>query len=171
MRIVLTGFMGAGKTTVGRELSRLLRWPFVDLDEEIERRAGQTIREIFETQGEAQFRQLERQELERALQSDSVVVAAGGGTLAQPANLDWVSRLALVIWIKPEFSVMARRIASGRKRNRPLFRDELSAWKLYQERLPSYGRADLTVEVAAEEVPASVARRIVGLLQERRCNI
>lgn len=171
MKVVLTGFMGAGKTTVGRELARLLGWPFVDLDEVVERRTGKTIREIFESHGEAHFRQLEREAMEQALRKDPVVIAAGGGTLAQEANFQLASRSALVVWIKTDFSILAQRVAAGKKEDRPLFRDEVAAWKLYQERLPSYRRAHVTVEVVADESSTSVAQRIVGLLRSRSCSI
>lgn len=168
-KIFLTGFMGAGKTTVGRELARNLRWPFLDLDEEVERERGCTVREIFEREGEPIFRQLERRALEACLHRDRTVVAVGGGTFASPENLDLVRRTGWIVWIKPEFSVMARRIVGGAKADRPLFRNEQAAWELYVSRLPSYRQADLTVEVAQNETPAEVAARIALQLRERRC--
>jgi shikimate kinase len=171
MKVVLTGFMGAGKTTVGSELARFLGWPFVDLDEVIERRTGKTIREIFESHGEAYFRQLEREVFEQALRKDPVVIAAGGGTLTQEANFQLAFRSALVVWINTGFSLIAQRVAAGKKEDRPLFRDEVTAWKLYQERLPTYRRAHLTVDVTADESSSSVALRIVGLLRSRSCSI
>ena len=86
MRIYLTGFMGCGKTTVGRLLARRLGAPFVDLDDEVERRAGMTVREIFERQGEPAFRQMEAEALRGTLALPDVVVAMGGGTMAFEAN-------------------------------------------------------------------------------------
>ena len=77
MRIYLTGFMGCGKTTVGRRLAQRLGVPFVDLDEEIERRAGMTVRQIFEQQGEPAFRQMEAEALRGTLALPDVVVATG----------------------------------------------------------------------------------------------
>ena len=79
MRIYLTGFMGSGKSTVGRLLAARLGFPFLDLDEDIERRAGMRVREIFELHGEPVFRRMEREALEATAALPDVVVATGGG--------------------------------------------------------------------------------------------
>src|SRR5579871_2358329 len=86
--IALTGFMAAGKSTVGRALAGLLNWRFIDLDSEIERAEGQTIREIFARRGEAAFRRLESETLRAILAgaSRAAVIALGGGTFVQPQN-------------------------------------------------------------------------------------
>lgn len=171
MRMVLTGFMGAGKTTVGRRLSELTAMPFVDLDERIESRFGATVREIFEREGEAAFRAAEREELGRALDPDPVIVATGGGTLTFAENLELARGRGLVIWLHPNFATLVRRVGGIGKRDRPLFRDEASAFALYRERLPAYGGADLKVEISAEESVEEVANRVRLLLRERGCSI
>src|SRR5258708_5374045 len=91
--IALAGFMGSGKTTVGSFLARQLAWRFVDLDARIEEASGLRITEIFDRLGEPAFREIEREQLEQALgqaavQSTPMVLALGGGTYAQPANLE-----------------------------------------------------------------------------------
>jgi shikimate kinase len=171
MRVVLTGFMGAGKTTVGRRLSELAGVPFIDLDERIERRFGASVREIFARQGEPAFRAAERQELERALAPDPSVVATGGGTLTFPANLELARERGLVVWLHPTFATLARRVGGLGKSDRPLFRDEEQAFALYRERLSAYAGADLTVDVGAEESIDEVAGRLRLLLKERGCSI
>src|SRR5579864_9418816 len=93
--VALTGFMGAGKTTVGRALADLLKWRFVDLDSEIESRYGQSIPEIFAARGERRFRELEAEALRSVLEQPTgpAVIALGGGTFVQPENADLLRRV------------------------------------------------------------------------------
>lgn len=170
MRVVLTGFMGAGKTTVGRLLAERLGWQFVDLDQEIESRVGRSIREIFERDGEAGFRRVERELLVEALTMDPVVIAAGGGTLTFPENLEWARSQAMVVWVNPDFATLARRIGGTGKLDRPLFRDESGALALYRDRLPAYALSDLRIDVAPEERAEEVAARIALRLTEAKCS-
>lgn len=162
MRLFLTGFMGAGKTTVGRHLAARLGREFVDLDEEVERRAGMSVRRIFETLGEPEFRRLEAEELQRAAARDEVVVATGGGTVCFPANARLLRAQGITVWLNPSFATLGARIGAGSKEDRPLFRNETQALALYRQRLPAYrAAADLAVEVGPAEAAEEVAARIV----------
>jgi len=171
--LCLAGFMGSGKTTVGRQLAQQLGWRFLDLDERIEERAGAKISEIFERLGEAAFRDLEFEQLNRALTEGAAaavptIIALGGGTFAQPRNLEALRatckpedapRDGFVIWLDcPVEQLFARCVTMG---NRPLFRDEISFRKLYEERLPFYRMADFRVDGGGE--PRAVAERIIAL--------
>lgn len=173
MRILLTGFMGAGKTTVGRMLATRLGVPFRDVDEMVEERAGQSVRELFERAGEAEFRRLELAAFADACALDPVVVALGGGTLSQPEGYERARACGLVVWLNPPFAVIARRIGALGKVDRPLFRDELAAFDLYRQRLPVYRKADLVVDVGAAEEATEVAARLAVLVpaaaRERTC--
>lgn len=169
MRVFLSGFMGAGKTTVGQLLAERLRWSFVDLDQAIETAAGQSVRAIFDASGEAAFRGLERAALAAAVAADPVVIATGGGTLATEEGLRFARRHGLIVWLNPAFSTIVARIGARGKTDRPLFGDEAQALRLYQERLPAYRSADLVVEVGPGEEAAEVAGRLALLLAERAC--
>jgi shikimate kinase len=169
MRIFLTGFMGSGKTTVGRLLAIRLGMSFLDLDDEIERRAGMTVREVFERQGEPVFRSFESAALREALELPDVVVATGGGTMAFEANFRLIRASGLSVWLNPAFATIASRIGGLGKTDRPLFRTETQALALYRERLPAYRRADTTVDVAPDEGPEEIAARIALLIGNQLC--
>jgi shikimate kinase len=160
MRIFLTGFMGSGKTSVGERLARRLGVPFVDLDREIEQRAGSTVREIFAVHGEPAFRRLEAEALRESLAHAGAVIATGGGTPVFEANAQLMRAQGIAVFLNPSFATIAARIGGLGKEDRPLFRDEAQALALYRDRLPAYRRADLTVDVAASEEAEEVAARI-----------
>lgn len=171
MRLFLVGFMGAGKTTIGRRLGEVLGVPFVDLDEEVERSTGRTVRELFAEQGESAFRGLESQALQRAAQLPEVVIATGGGTLTQEANRALIERSGASLFLNPPFATLARRIAFGGKDDRPLFRDPAHAFELYRERLPLYRGCDFVLDVRDDETADEVASRAALLLSTRACAI
>jgi shikimate kinase len=163
--ICLAGFMGSGKTTVGTLLARQLAWRFVDLDDRIEESAGLRIPEIFERFGEAAFRQIEADQLRAALGratelKESLVLALGGGTYAQPGALEFLRSAGVpVIWLdSPVETLLARCMTMT---GRPLFRDEASFRALHAQRLPSYQQADHRVDSSGEpaEVVAEILRR------------
>jgi shikimate kinase len=168
MRIYLTGFMGAGKTTVGECLARELGVPFLDLDREVERRSGFTVSEIFERGGEASFRSLERRELERTLEIEEAVIATGGGTVTVPANLQLLRHGGVSVWLNPALGDLFERLGDPSGPARPLLADRDQATALYEARLPGYRTADLKVDVESVEGPEEVARRILRLLEEGR---
>lgn len=163
--VCLTGFMGSGKSTVARLLGRQIGWQHVDLDRRIQDAANLAIPEIFAKRGESEFRRIEREQLTRIIgeaaeQQKPRVVSLGGGTTAQPQNLALLRQSAAVlIWLQCPVEDLLRRIAHIH--DRPLFRDEASFRKLYQERLPFYELADYRVESNIE--PLRVVEQIVAL--------
>lgn len=170
MRIFLTGFMGAGKSTVGRLLARELALPFLDLDDTIEAAAGRTVKEIFAQGGEPAFRRLEHEVLRRVCLGPDVVAATGGGTITIPANRDLLHAAGCTVWLHPTFATLAARLGAKGRADRPLFHDETQALALYRARLPAYETADLTVPVGEGETAREVTARIVLLLaRETRC--
>ncbi len=172
LRVYLTGFMGAGKSSVGRRLAERLGAAFVDLDREVERAAGVTVREIFARGGEAEFRRLERRALEETLRLERAVVATGGGTVVAAENRALIDRAGISVWLKPDLETLLERLerldgtAPG---ERPLFGDRRRAEALYRDRLAAYGAAAFSVEIAPAETSSGVAERIARLLPEAAC--
>jgi shikimate kinase len=162
--IFLTGFMGAGKSTVGRELASLLQWEFVDLDDRIEQRAGKTIPEIFTLRGEPYFRQLEHHVLQTIMNARfaNSIIALGGGTIAQPCNIPLLtsSQSPLVFLDAPFEELLAR---CGRSTNRPLFRTEQDFRALYQHRLPYYCQAHFRLHTSGKSA-VELAQEIIALI-------
>lgn len=169
--VCLTGFMGSGKSTIGRLLAAQLAWHFTDLDEEIENESGLSISQIFAQKGEAVFRDVEHECLARVLamaaaRNMRLVLALGGGTFTQPRNAVLLREStaakgagAAVIWLDcPSDELLQRCVLMG---DRPLFRDEASFRKLYEERLPYYRQADYRVESSGE--PMRVVEQILAL--------
>jgi shikimate kinase len=163
--VVLVGFMGAGKSTVGPLLARRLGWRFTDIDEEIVRRTGASVAEIFRSRGESAFRAMER-ELTAALSSGpDTVIAPGGGWILQPGALESLPGTARVVWLRVSPEEAVRRL-----RNDPIERPLLAgpdplgqARALLPLREPAYRRAHYTVDADAR-APADIAAEIAALL-------
>jgi shikimate kinase len=164
-QIYLVGFMGSGKTTIGRRLGEKLALPFVDLDEAFEAMAGRTVRETFETMGEAWFREREAELLRGTAALPGAVVAVGGGTFTFPANREFVARHGLSVFLDVPFEVIATRLAD-KTADRPLFRSVEDARRLWEARIPCYRMADRAVSVSASESVEAVVDRIEAAIRE-----
>ena len=160
MNIYITGFMGSGKTTVGRKLSRLMGRRFVDLDAAIERRSGRSVAEIF-SRGEETFRRLESAALRRAAGRRNLVVALGGGTLLDASNRRLVDRSGTLIWLSCAAAALKRRLK--RSKNRPLLNGKKNLSRLLAERRGGYARAAFRLSTAARS-PARSARLVARKL-------
>lgn len=159
--IYLVGFMGAGKSSVGASLSKALNWPFIDLDTTIEAGQGLTIRQIFEQAGEPFFRSVERAALAEIIKAEPAVLALGGGTFAQPPNVELISaRGGPTVWLECSPDELYRRCQGIT--NRPLFRDRASFDQLLQQRLAYYQLADYRISTEGHSAD-EVAEQILGL--------
>jgi shikimate kinase len=162
--VVLVGFMGAGKTTVGRELSRILNWSFFDLDALIEGRTGRTVPALFAEQGEAGYRKLEEQalrELFQTLEDEPAVIALGGGAFVQePIRRIIRDHSACVVYLDVGLEEALHRCAAA-PGYRPLLQDREQATLLYEERLPFYRTADAEVRTDGK-TPLEVAQEIAA---------
>ena len=159
--LILTGFMGAGKSAVGRELARRLGWRFVDLDREVEALAGKPVPRIFAEDGEGRFRDLESEALRRVLEGEATVVAAGGGVLVREENRRLLARHLTVNLTAPLEECVSRAMASGERR--PLLEgcDPLdAARRLWREREHLYRSVPRQVETAGR-APGAVAGEIL----------
>lgn len=144
MRVVLTGFMGTGKTAVGRLLAERLGRELVDTDALIERAAGRTVREIFAADGEDRFRELEREAVAEACRAGDVVIATGGGTLKDERNRDALEEAGLLVCLTATPRAIARRVRAT-VAERPLLHGHPSLAGRIRELLAA--RADLYARV------------------------
>jgi shikimate kinase len=155
--IYIAGFMGSGKSTVGRMLAERLGWDFADLDAEIESEHQTTIPELFLTRGEPEFRRIETAMMLKWVRriecGAPTVVALGGGTFVHPGNYDLIENHGVSLWLDCDFDVIERRLTEERHL-RPLARDPVLFRNLYQERRASYARADFRVDGTCDAVSA-----------------
>jgi len=169
--IFLCGMMGSGKSTVGRELADRLQVPFCDLDEMIVDKAGMSIPEIFEEQGESGFRELERKILIRESQYINGVMALGGGSLQSQHIIDHLKIYGWLIFLDVPQSVILARISGDS--NRPMLkaddyeRDDNAGLKkidaLFNERLPLYRQAEITIQ-AGDRTAGDIAHELIKKL-------
>lgn len=162
------GFMGSGKTSVGRELARLLGWTFRDFDDAVEAEVGRSIPEIFRERGEAFFRRAEARVGERLLSEERVVLATGGGWAAEPGRLDGLPEATLSVWLRVSAAEAVRRAGSG-ETERPLLavEDPVSrARELVAEREPCYRRAGMVLDSESAS-PRELARTIQEYMRIR----
>ena len=167
--IILLGFMGSGKSTVGRLVAARLDRTFVDMDQEIEARAGKAISRIFAEEGEAHFRALERDLVRELAGKENLVIAGGGGIVLNPQNIAEFERTGVLVYLMADLEALYRRVA--RATHRPLLeggdkKEKLTT--LFEKRKPLYdamkNRVDtsrLTAAAVADEVLA-LFNRVTG---------
>ena len=119
MKIFLIGYMGSGKSTVGKHLAEKLALKFIDLDDYIEKESGKTIPEIFEKEGEEKFRSMERVFLEQIIKKDNAVIALGGGTPCFHNNMGLILKNGVSVYMQMEPGALVKRLIKAR-RKRPL---------------------------------------------------
>ena len=162
--IYLVGFMGCGKSTLGRLLAERLGWSFVDLDDDIETREGTTIAALFESEGEQTFRRIESDAIRARVRSIEcgipMVVALGGGAFVQEVNYELLENNGVTIWIDCPFDVIQRRVE--KECHRPLARDPEKFAQLYESRRGAYSRADFHITVGDED-PESAVESVLKL--------
>lgn len=164
-RIVLTGFMGSGKTTVGPIVAARLGWNFVDVDDVIEAEAGCTIAEIFARQGEVFFRDAEHATIARLVARDGLVLALGGGAIerAETRDLLLTAPGTLLVHLEVALATTLAR-CKGTEQTRPVLADEANLAKRYERRLPLYRAAHASIPVDAL-TPDEVADAILEFLK------
>lgn len=163
-RIALVGFMGSGKSTVGRILADHTGYRFFDTDETIEAQAKAKVSEIFRLRGEAAFREMEREAIRDLLQTEGSIIATGGGAFAQPECAEDLLARAFTVHLNCDFSEAFRRIAGIC--GRPLIeKGETEAQALFAERKDKYSRAHAVVDTT-HRTPDEVATDVLRLLPQ-----
>lgn len=168
--IVLTGFMGTGKTSVGRILASILGLGFVDTDEEIEKNNGKTVAEIFGSYGIKYFRYEESLMIKKISNRGDLVIATGGGAVLNPDNVAALKKKGIIVLLRSSPEVVYSRI--GLESNRPLLAGEEDPLQkitdLMQQREDTY-RESADLEVTSNNSKELVAAKIIRLLKEREC--
>ena len=166
--IFLIGMMGSGKSQTGPDLAKLINYAFVDTDDVIEKASKQSITSIFEKEGEAVFRDLEKQVLKEISQHHSLVIATGGGLVTLPEN--WgILHQGIVIWLDLDLKRSINRLENDQKKRPLLTENKLSKTfsQIYETRKPIYLESDLRIEVEDQspyEVATMIAKRLPSIL-------
>lgn len=147
----LIGFMGSGKTTIGRLLSDKLNLTFIDLDHEIEIKEGKSISEIFSVYGESYFRNLEFEVLKEISRNKNNVISTGGGTFCFRRNSRIIKNNGISIYLESEFEKIMERLTEKEKNQRPLLKDINKAKILFEARKKYYSQADITINTDKSE--------------------
>jgi shikimate kinase len=161
--IVLVGFMGAGKTTVGKVLAKQMNWTFVDTDAAIEQEQGVTVARLFETRGELQFRRIETDTLKRVLSSGHQVIATGGGAVLAQENCEAMLQDGFVVALTADFATIIRRV--GGDQARPLLQGDLNerVSSLLEKRKTAYDFADMKIDTSKRTI-----EQVVEVVLNRR---
>jgi shikimate kinase len=147
--IYLIGFMGSGKSTIGRMLAEEIGWRFADLDDDIESQQRKSISEIFSTAGEEEFRRIEHEAIAKRVHSVRcgmpTVLALGGGAFTRQENVDLLMENGITVWIDTALPVVRNRVAGSE--HRPLAKDPVQFEQLYHDRRKFYAKAEFRVEI------------------------
>jgi shikimate kinase len=165
--VILVGFMGAGKSSVGRILAARLGRCFVETDEMITAAQGRPIPEIFAEKGEAHFRALEEEVVRLLALKRGDVIATGGGLPCRDGRLEALRALGTVVWLSGDFGALYERALGGGDRPMLSGKTREQAEALYEARKPFYAKADLAVDTTGLN-PDQVAARVAAALAERQ---
>jgi shikimate kinase len=162
--LYLVGFMGSGKSEVGKLLADELGWPFADIDEDIEKAQGVSIAEIFDQRGEAEFRKMEHEALRKRVREVEcgrpLVLALGGGAFVDPENRKMLEERGVTMWLDCSFPRICARLEG--QTHRPLARDPEKFRQLYDDRRDTYSKAEYRIEADTDD-PAAVVAEILKL--------
>lgn len=160
--IVLTGFMGTGKTAVGRQLSRLLNMELIDVDTEIERSQGITINEIFKNFGEPRFREIETEMIKKLSGKKNIIISTGGGAVLKQENMDTLRENGIIFCLMANPQTILKR--TSHDSNRPLLQVE-DPFKRIKElldyRKPFYEKADIIINTE-NKTPLQIAEELIN---------
>jgi thiamine-phosphate diphosphorylase len=165
-RLYFVGFMGCGKTAIGRHIAARTGIPFVDLDTEIEKTSGLTVRALFESLGEPAFRERESAFLQGTEALPNAIVSTGGGSYVSEGNRRTIARLGTAIFLDVPLDALLARISG--KTDRPLFVSATQAASLHREREPFYRMAPVHVSLTGRESIEEAADKVLSAVYDRR---
>jgi len=168
VNIILVGFSGAGKTTVGREISKLANMGFIDTDTLIERRSGLIIQDIFKYYGQRYFRYVEKEIINELRFTKNKVISTGGGAFISKNNIENLKATGVVFFLNASMDTILR---EGTPANRPLLvnEDRIMIEKLYNSRMPFYKKADYELYID-NKTPYTIAKEIINIFCSYRKN-
>lgn len=167
MKVLLCGFMGCGKTSVGSKAAKLIKYKFIDMDQYIEKKEKMTVSQIFEKKGESYFRQLETDTCKELCTFDNVIIASGGGTVLKQENVDVLNKGGCkIIFIEVPIKALQERLKRDKRRpllQRPDRKEFIE--KLYAQRYPKYKEAcDISFDGAAPTIV--LAKKLGNLINK-----
>ena len=166
--IILTGFMGTGKTAVGRRLAMLLNMELIDVDTEIEKAQQTTINEIFRQFGEPRFREIETEMIQKLSERKDVIISTGGGAVLKQKNMDALRKQGIIICLMASPQTILKR--TSHNSNRPLLKvkDPFEKIKeLLNFRKPFYEKADILIDTE-DKTPLQIAEEIIDKIKDSR---
>ena len=166
--IVLTGFMGTGKTTIGKALAQMLHMKLVDVDEEIESAQGMTISDIFKTYGEQHFRDIETAMIKKLSQDQNIIISTGGGAVLREENMAALKEKGTIFCLNASAETILER--TGRSQDRPLLKVENPKKKISEllcHRRPFYEKAGVMIETDGKS-PLIIAEEIVEIVKWKK---
>lgn len=163
MKIILIGFMGSGKTTIGKLLAEKLNLNFIEMDDVILKKSKRkNINEIFEKDGESKFRIIETEVAKELVNKEHAVISSGGGVITNKINIDYLKKEGVIVYLETSFESIKKRLENID--DRPLFKDKKSALNLYKKRLPIYTNfAQLVIatdKLNANQVADKIAKEL-----------
>jgi len=163
--IYLVGFMGSGKSTVGKILAEKLNMNFIDIDKLIEEKGGMKIKDIFEQKGESYFRELERKQIEAIVKQEGLVVSTGGGLGANLDNMNFMKKNGDVVWLDVSLNTVLDRLKNDQ--DRPLLKQPIEKIKqLFEERKNVYRLANIRIN-ADKKTPSQIVEEILTKIKRR----
>ena len=163
--IYLVGFMGSGKSTVGKILAEKLNMNFIDIDKFIEEKEGMKIKDIFEQKGESYFRELERKQIEAIVNQEGLVVSTGGGLGANLNNMNLMKKNGDVVWLDVSLNTVLDRLKNDQ--DRPLLKQPIEKIKqLFEERKNVYRLANIRIN-ADKKTPSQIVEEILTKIKRR----
>jgi len=163
--IYLIGFMGSGKSTVGKILAEKLNMNFIDIDKLIEEKEGMKIKDIFEQKGESYFRELERKQIEAIVNQEGLVVSTGGGLGANLDNMNLMKKNGDVVWLDVSLNTVLDRLKNDQ--DRPLLKQPIEKIKqLFEERKNVYRLANIRIN-ADKKTPSQIVEEILTKIKRR----